>query len=651
MAIEAQTLANEDLDEEALFSRDFNGQLVRLTAPTEKDYAEMITIKIDERPVTVPKATPTTDAQGNIVRGPDGTTIPRATTIFDAALKLFVANSQDTRAIQFTQTPIPVLCHVEHLRPVAVCRVCAVLITRRDPRTGELKQPRKLKLSPACQHRVEVGMEVHTTETPATDARTKQPLREQIRAAVKVLAELLVADHLHPDPARDEKYKNELKGVAERFDLLRRPPRFEPKPAAVPVDDSSPAILVDHNNCILCDRCIRACSEVKPFKIIGRTGKGWTTRIGFDLNQPMGKSDCRTCGECMISCPTGALTFRNPVHTTKNAFEGENVQGVPVTAKELAMHPLFRGISYTFLKWTEGSIIRRKVKPGEVLCEEGDFGASAFVIERGKYEIRQRRKAAGRPRSLLGLRLSRGGGGEDDGEAKDPLTKKYGKIIAVRGREAIILGEMSALTNEKRTASILCHEEGEVMQMTRNVIHMLQRNTSAREILDKVYKDRGLDNVLMRDIYEKKQRLFDVLAPDDLRRIVDFLRLYATLVRVAPGQAICRENERADDFYIIHTGFVKVSKVSPDGREVVVDYLKKGAYFGEIALMTNLRPEIAEKHPDGPAKAGRRLATCTALDHVELVRVAGRDFNEMLKKHPQIAKKLSDECIKVITAQ
>src|SRR5439155_1569937 len=83
--------------------------------------------------------------------------------------------------------------------------------------------------------------------------------------------------------------------------------RFE-QGAARPVDDSSHVIAVDHNACILCDRCIRACDEIQSNEVIGRTDRGGTARIAFDLDQPMGQSTCVSCGECAASCPTGALT-------------------------------------------------------------------------------------------------------------------------------------------------------------------------------------------------------------------------------------------------------------------------------------------------------------------------------------------------------
>jgi predicted molibdopterin-dependent oxidoreductase YjgC len=68
--------------------------------------------------------------------------------------------------------------------------------------------------------------------------------------------------------------------------------------------------LVDHRACVLCDRCARACDDVKNNHVIGRTGKGAAAGIGFDLNDRMGESGCVQCGECMVSCPTSAITFR-----------------------------------------------------------------------------------------------------------------------------------------------------------------------------------------------------------------------------------------------------------------------------------------------------------------------------------------------------
>jgi len=319
-------------DDEGLFSRDINGQLVRLDAPTEADYGKSVDVKIDGRAVKVPLAEPLKDAQGNVVVDIDGRTTPRYTTIYDAALRSYVRKAGDEAKI-----PIPVLCHQPHMVPVAVCRLCVVQIygQKRGKRAPERK------LLPACQHQVKDGMEVFTMNAPGPDG-------ERVRQAVNVLTELLIADHLKPAPppapAAELAPFNELQKMKDRCGVKKsrfatemlKPPaapgaatggaavetiaQQSPQNAAAtahsaaarrnPLDLSSPVFLVDHSACILCDRCSRACNDVKQNNVIGRTGKGATAGIGFDLDVPMGKSTCVQCGECMVSCPTTAITFR-----------------------------------------------------------------------------------------------------------------------------------------------------------------------------------------------------------------------------------------------------------------------------------------------------------------------------------------------------
>src|SRR4051812_16838336 len=161
-------------DDEGLFSRDFNGQLIRLDAPTEADYEKTVRLQIDGQEVEVPLAEPLTDAGGNVVVDIDGRTTPRYTTIYDAAVKLYVKQPGDERHI-----PIPILCHQPHMKPVAVCRLCVVQIygMKRGQRAAERK------LLPACQHQVKNGMEVFTMNDQGNDG-------ERVRETVKVMTEL-----------------------------------------------------------------------------------------------------------------------------------------------------------------------------------------------------------------------------------------------------------------------------------------------------------------------------------------------------------------------------------------------------------------------------------------------------------------------------
>ncbi len=209
----------------------------------------------------------------------DGTTVhvPEGTTIWNAARQAGI--------------DVPVLCHDPGLRPVGVCRVCVVDVGGRV-------------LAPACQRTVEPGMSVATGG-------------EKIDRHRRMLTELLLSDQrpVEHDARATTTADNQLFELAESLGVHhgRFPSRF-PKPTGNESprgrDDSSPVIAVDHQACILCDRCIRACDEVQVNDVIGRTGKGYESRIGFDLDVPMGQSTCVSCGECAAACPTGALTHK-----------------------------------------------------------------------------------------------------------------------------------------------------------------------------------------------------------------------------------------------------------------------------------------------------------------------------------------------------
>lgn len=187
---------------------------------------------------------------------------------------------------------IPVLCHDPQMDPVAVCRVCVV----------EVEGARVLPA--ACIRQCEKGMTVHTRS-------------ERVEASRRMVVELLMADHPAPCPRHRDSRSCELELLAEAYATPRgRLPATrrwagrgrDESQAPEALDSSSPVIAVDHAACILCDRCIRGCDEIQVNQVIGRTGKGFETRIAFDTDQPMGASSCVACGECMARCPTGALT-------------------------------------------------------------------------------------------------------------------------------------------------------------------------------------------------------------------------------------------------------------------------------------------------------------------------------------------------------
>src|SRR5262245_35844799 len=263
-------------EEEGLFARDLSGQLVRVVEASEQDYFQQVAVTIDGQSIRVPRAVPATDAQGNIIYlDAAGRTQPRRTTIYDAALALCLADLRRKRGQAAEQDllddaksrllrTIPTLCHLDHLAPAGVCRVCSVELAREeiDPKDPAKKVYRGSgKLVPACVQPVEDRMFVNTLA--GADG-------QRVRRAVKVLLELLAADHLpaaaadHGQPPTElARLIAELNRTVLSLDAEARargawlaPQRFAPhSPPVLVTDESSPLIRVDASACVLCDRC------------------------------------------------------------------------------------------------------------------------------------------------------------------------------------------------------------------------------------------------------------------------------------------------------------------------------------------------------------------------------------------------------------
>ena len=505
-------------------------------------------------------------------------TVPAGTTVFDAA--------------RMNGITIPTLCHQQNETPVGVCRLCVVEVGGKA-------------MSASCIRPAEPGLKVVTNS-------------DSIQTARKVIVELLMSDHKAPCVRQQHSGDCELEGWAKQFGVEQ--PRFDPRAAQRGQDDSSLSILVDHSACILCDRCIRACAEIRDNHVIARRGKGYDATIAFDTDVPMGQSTCVSCGECMVSCPTGALTNKKVVGQDLGEGESLNVQ-------ELLQLPIFKGVSGTFLQLNKGSIIKRTVKPGEIIFREGEFGSTAFYVIDGKVDV-----FISTPRAHVNTSAEQGffsklksflrNRQEDKREEEDvtrefisidaPVDLSYARPIAELG-PGDLFGEMSCMSFYPRSATVRAVTEVVVLEMLRNVLDVLQKNKTFRAQLDKKYRERALDNHL------RSVPLLRSLTPE----FINMLRDRVQLIRYAPKDVIFNQGDVADAFYLVRQGFVKVTEKYPGG-ELILGYLSKGNYFGEIGLLGG----------------GLRTATCSALDHVEVVRIAAEDFNAMIEQFPEIRSSL-----------
>ncbi len=576
---------------------------------------DMVTLTIDGQEISVPAKKTAYDPLNKKME------VKIPTTIYDAAQEL---------AKKTGNNPIPILCHREHINPVAVCRVCMVDVG------GWV-------LAPACYRPVESNMKVQTAATS-----------ERVSTSLKTVTQLLMADH--PAPCEKERLHGdcELERLAKNCGAGKSP--FA-KPAHVkPHDDSSLVIAVDHSACILCDRCVRACNDVRDNQVIGRMNKGYKAQIAFDLNAQMGDSTCVACGECMVSCPTGALTNRSSVQP--DAW-GDGAPVEKITAAQLAKHPLFEEVSQPFLRFNEGSVVRRRFKKGQVICQEGTSGSTAFLIESGQVKIFiqaplkhvKSRKGKGdkvdwgifglMQKFTTGLVSRSADHRDEEGKARyipvdAPVTLRYDNPVATL-EAGDIFGEMSCMNNYPRSATVVAENDVVCLEMLRNVLYILQRNKKSRAWLDERYRARSIDNHL------RSVGLFADLFPDDAKflRFVDYMRSRVELKQYTPGEPIFHQGDPADNFYLVRVGFVKVSQDRPGGEQVL-KYIGPGGYFGEIGLLSHL-PELRDLAPPGV-----RTASCTALDHVDLVQISGADFLKIADLSSEFRNRLVSQGVETL---
>src|ERR1700730_12339528 len=174
---------------------------------------------------------------------------------------------------------LPHLCYSPKpgYRPDGNCRVCMV----------EIEGERVLAAS--CIRTPTPGMKINTDTERAKTAR-------------KMVVELLLTDQPPTEIAHDP--QSEFWKTAHRQQVtISRFPRRSP----VMPDRSHPAMAVNLDACIHCNLCVRACREVQVNDVIGMAGRGYSEKIVFDFDDPMGASTCVACGECVQACPTGAL--------------------------------------------------------------------------------------------------------------------------------------------------------------------------------------------------------------------------------------------------------------------------------------------------------------------------------------------------------
>lgn len=172
---------------------------------------------------------------------------------------------------------VPTLCFDERQAPFGACRVCMV---------GVDGSPKPL---PACTTPCRDGMRIDTQHAAS---------RRVASAVVElVLSELPVAPAAH----------TELAQVAARLDLTGEP-RWPGETHPIRHDFDHPYLAFQHELCISCGRCVRACDEVQGAFALTATGRGFNANVTAGLDSGFLNSTCVSCGACADTCPTDAIT-------------------------------------------------------------------------------------------------------------------------------------------------------------------------------------------------------------------------------------------------------------------------------------------------------------------------------------------------------
>ena len=192
--------------------------------------------------------------------------VPQGTTVLQAARKANI--------------DIPTLCFLKEINAAGDCRMCIVEI---EGRRGFV---------PSCNTKAEEGMIVRTNTPEINEAR-------------RVVLDLILSTHNRECLTCVRNGNCELQTLAKQFGMQEI--EFEGEKIAANIDEISPSIVRDTSKCIMCKRCVAACSNVQNIGAISVAGRGFESRIATTNDESLNNVNCTFCGQCIQACPVGAL--------------------------------------------------------------------------------------------------------------------------------------------------------------------------------------------------------------------------------------------------------------------------------------------------------------------------------------------------------
>ena len=197
----------------------------------------------------------------------------------DGRLITVTAETSIMRAALEAGIDIPKLCSTDRLKAFGSCRLCVVEV---DSRNGTPS---------SCTTPVTEGMKVSTQS-------------ERLNRIRKGVMELYLSDHPEHCATGDE---CEVHGVARKIGVTTSRYASSDTHLGLKKDESNPYFTFDSTECIVCNRCVRACDEIQGTFALTIENRGFEARVSSSGTSFI-DSECVSCGACVQACPTGALT-------------------------------------------------------------------------------------------------------------------------------------------------------------------------------------------------------------------------------------------------------------------------------------------------------------------------------------------------------
>ena len=285
---------------------------------------------------------------------------------------------------------VPTLCYLKGLTDVGACRMCVVDIERE-------RRP-----VPACTY-------------PARDGLVVQTHNEKLEKYRRLILELMFTERNHLCAQCVASGDCELQSLAYEYQMDNT--RYPYSWPALPVDSVNDYLVIDHNRCVLCGRCIRTCDEIVGVRALDFGHRGWKVMVVADLNQPLGASSCISCGACFQVCPTGAIFSKN------SAYKGK-----PQECQKLNSICPICGIGCQIEALVKDNRIVRIDSPditgkSGILCDKGRFAPLSSKNERVKAALVRNSRGKLEPQPLP--------------KAIDAVAKKLAQLKAQYGSNSI----------------------------------------------------------------------------------------------------------------------------------------------------------------------------------------------------------------------